>query len=49
MFPETCKDCKNKVRRFCRYNSVGRGSKMCELVLKGKWNDIKQRLGVVKL
>jgi hypothetical protein len=43
--PRSCKECANKIRRFCRQNNVGRGSNICDLAQSKKWSDIKQKIG----
>jgi len=43
---DTCKECNTKKRRFCHKHSVGRGSQICKLVLKDKFEAVKLRLGL---
>jgi len=40
MVVTSCKECKNKVRRFCRERSIAKGSRFCELARKGKFREV---------
>ena len=43
-YKTTCKNCKKKIRKFCRLHNIAKNSVCCELAQDGKFAEAKDKM-----